>query len=165
MDRFSRDNGSSRRRNGHSSGAGPSAMMVLILFTLLLLRHTCSAADGFSSFSFGGMPNGFNTRVDNEGYYKILEVGKTVDAGSITKAYRKLAKKKHPDKGGDPEEFKALAEAYEVLSDPEKRRLYDQVGKEGLQAGGGGAGMGSEEHTRQQADLFRSFFGRFSQPQ
>lgn len=45
---------------------------------------------------------------------QILEVGKTVDAGSITKAYRKLAKKKHPDKGGDPEEFKALAEAYEV---------------------------------------------------
>lgn len=37
-----------------------------------------------------------------------------MDAGSITKAYRKLAKKKHPDKGGDPEEFKALAEAYEV---------------------------------------------------
>lgn len=45
---------------------------------------------------------------------QILEVGKTVDAGSITKAYRKLARKKHPDKGGDPEEFKALSEAYEV---------------------------------------------------
>ncbi|CAM9264821.1 unnamed protein product [Ectocarpus sp. 4 AP-2014] len=162
MDRFSRYHGSSRRRNGHSSGAGRSAMMVVMLFTLLLLRHTCSAADGFSSFSFGGMPSGFNGRVDNEGYYKILEVGKTVDAGSITKAYRKLAKKKHPDKGGDPEEFKALAEAYEVLSDPEKRRLYDQVGKEGLQAGGGAAGM---DQSRQQADLFRSFFGRFSQPQ
>lgn len=46
-------------------------MMVVMLFTLLLLRHTCSAADGFSSFSFGGMPSGFNTRVDNEGYYKV----------------------------------------------------------------------------------------------
>eukprot|EP00752_Nemacystus_decipiens_P012564 g11127.t1 len=119
----------------------------------------------FNGFSAGGMGGfgGGGAAVDNEGYYKILEVGKTVDAGSITKAYRKLAKKKHPDKGGDPEEFKALSEAYEVLSDPEKRRLYDQVGKEGLQAGGGGgAGM---DQSRQQADLFRSFFGRFSQPQ
>ena len=41
-------------------------------------------------------------------------MARTADAGAITKAYRKLAKKKHPDKGGDPEEFKALAEAYEV---------------------------------------------------
>lgn len=48
---------------------------------------------------------------------QILEVGKTVDAGSITKAYRKLARKKHPDKGGDPEEFKALSEAYEVRAE------------------------------------------------
>lgn len=45
---------------------------------------------------------------------QILEVKRTADTGAITKAYRKLARKKHPDKGGDPEEFKALAEAYEV---------------------------------------------------
>eukprot|EP00903_Cladosiphon_okamuranus_P018242 g16781.t1 len=118
----------------------------------------------FNGFGAGGMGGfgGGGAAVDNEGYYKILEVGKTADAASITKAYRKLARKKHPDKGGDPEEFKALSEAYEVLSDPEKRRLYDQIGREGLQAGGGGAGM---DQSRQQADLFRSFFGRFSQPQ
>lgn len=46
---------------------------------------------------------------------KILEVSKTADTSTITKAYRRLARKKHPDKGGDPEEFKALAEAYEVM--------------------------------------------------
>lgn len=45
---------------------------------------------------------------------QTLEVSKTANAAAITKAYRKLAKKKHPDKGGDPEEFKRLAEAYEV---------------------------------------------------
>lgn len=45
---------------------------------------------------------------------QILEVEKTASTAAITKAYRKLARQKHPDKGGDPEEFKALAEAYEV---------------------------------------------------
>lgn len=45
---------------------------------------------------------------------QVLEVSKTADTATITKAYRRLARKKHPDKGGDPEEFKALAEAYEV---------------------------------------------------
>ncbi|CAM9967594.1 unnamed protein product [Scytosiphon promiscuus] len=159
------------RKTGHndSSGGAMSPMSqgwrfkaLLSLISFLMMLAGASAAEGFSSFSFNGF-NGFNSPVDNEGYYKVLGVGKTVDAGSITKAYRKLAKKKHPDKGGDPEEFKALAEAYEVLSDPKKRRLYDQVGKEGLKAGGGGgAGM---DQSGQQADLFRSFFGRFSQPQ
>ncbi|CAM9599008.1 unnamed protein product [Ascophyllum nodosum] len=101
--------------------------------------------------------------VDNEGYYKVLEVGKKADAAAITKAYRKLAKKKHPDKGGDPEEFKMLAEAYEVLSDPEKRRLYDRLGREGVQ--GAAAAAGGMDQRQQADDLFRSFFGRFSQPQ
>ncbi|CAN0237293.1 unnamed protein product, partial [Pylaiella littoralis] len=186
------------RRQSFSTGAGSSgsrlrrplswvyaavtAAAAVAMF--LILGPTCSAVEGFSSFTFGSVPggeprfsfNGFNpggmggggggggAAVDNEGYYKILEVGKTVDASSITKAYRRLARRKHPDKGGDPEEFKALAEAYEVLSDPEKRRRYDQVGKAGLQAGGGGGGAGMDQ-SRQQADMFRSFFGRFSQPQ
>lgn len=54
----------------------------------------------------------------------------------IKKAFRKKALKEHPDKGGDPEKFKDLSLAYEALSDPEKRKLYDKYGEEGLRDGG-----------------------------
>lgn len=58
----------------------------------------------------------------------------------MKKSFRKIAIKEHPDKGGDPEKFKDITVAYEVLSDPEKRKLYDKYGEEGLQNGGGGGG-------------------------
>jgi hypothetical protein len=61
-------------------------------------------------------------------YYERLGVPKDADAGAIKKAYRNLALKHHPDKGGDPEVFKQYAEAYAVLSDKEKRRVYDATG-------------------------------------
>ena len=89
--------------------------------------------------------------VDNDGFYKELGIEKSASESEIKKAYRKLAVKHHPDKGGDVEKFKAISAAYEVLSDPEKKKLYDQYGKEGLEEGGGGGG-GAE-------DLFSSFFG------
>ena len=53
--------------------------------------------------------------------------------------------KNHPDKGGDPEKFKEVTAAYEVLSDPEKRQIYDTYGEDGLKDGGGGGG-GAEAH-------------------
>src|SRR3954469_21218196 len=69
-------------------------------------------------------------------YYEILEVVKTASAEDIKKAYRKAALKHHPDKNpGNAEaevRFKECAEAYEVLSDPQKRQRYDQFGHEGL---------------------------------
>ncbi|KAK8552709.1 hypothetical protein V6N12_041288 [Hibiscus sabdariffa] len=70
------------------------------------------------------------------------------------KAYRKAAIKNHPDKGGDPEKFKELAQAYEVLSDPEKREIYDQYGEDALKEGMGGGGGGHDPF-----DIFQSFFG------
>lgn len=61
-------------------------------------------------------------------YYKTLGVSKNATADEIKKAFRKLARKNHPDAGGDEEKFKELNEAYEVLSDDKKRQLYDQYG-------------------------------------
>ena len=61
-------------------------------------------------------------------YYKILGVPRNAKADEIKKAYRKLARKHHPDAGGDEAKFKEINEAYEVLSDEKKRKIYDQYG-------------------------------------
>lgn len=64
-------------------------------------------------------------------YYSVLGVARNASQDEIKKAFRQLAKKYHPDKGGDAEKFKEIAEAYEVLSDPEKRAQYDHFGHVG----------------------------------
>jgi DnaJ family protein A protein 2 len=110
---------------------------------------------------FGGFP-GFggsedddagsaSTDTDNSLFYETLGVPKTATPDEIKKAYRKLAVKHHPDKGGDPEKFKDINAAYEVLSNPEKRELYDKYGVDGLREGG--AGGDPFEH------LFGGLFG------
>ncbi|CAA2956983.1 dnaJ homolog [Olea europaea subsp. europaea] len=99
---------------------------------------------------FGRAPK----KSDNTKYYEILGVSKTASQDDLKKAYKKAAIKNHPDKGGDPEKFKELAHAYEVLSDPEKREIYDQYGEDALKEGmGGGGGM------HDPFDIFSSFFG------
>lgn len=73
-------------------------------------------------------------------YYKVLGVSKSATDDELKKAYRKLALKFHPDKNKAPEaeeKFKSIGEAYDVLSDPKKRQIYDQYGEEGLKAGAG----------------------------
>jgi molecular chaperone DnaJ len=90
-------------------------------------------------------------------YYKVLDVPRTATEADIKKAYRRLAMKYHPDRNPNDQEaeekFKEAKEAYEVLSDENKRAIYDQYGHEGLNArGGGGGGFGS-------ADAFSDIFG------
>lgn len=78
-------------------------------------------------------------------YYKILGLSKTASEDELKKAYRKLALKYHPDKNkeaGAEEKFKEVAEAYEILSDPKKKEIYDKYGEEGLKAGAGAGGGG-----------------------
>ncbi len=75
--------------------------------------------------------------------YSVLGVGKDVGEGELKKAYHRLALQHHPDKGGDPEKFKAIQEAHAVLSDPDKRRMYDMTGQVpgAVDAEQGGGGM------------------------
>ena len=78
-------------------------------------------------------------------YYEVLGVPKDADEAALKKAYRVLAKKYHPDANpGDKEaeaKFKEASEAYSVLSDPEKRKKYDQFGHAAFEGGAGGAGL------------------------
>jgi molecular chaperone DnaJ len=73
-------------------------------------------------------------------YYEVLGVGREADEAEIKKAFRKLARQLHPDANPDDpeaaERFKELAEAYEVLTDAERRQLYDAYGHDGLRSGG-----------------------------
>lgn len=98
-------------------------------------------------------------------YYEVLGVGKDADDGAIKKAYRVLAKKYHPDMNpGDAEaekKFKEASEAYAVLSDPEKRRQYDQFGHAAFEGGAGGAGGfgGFDFNSADFSDIFGDIFG------
>lgn len=110
-------------------------------------------------------------------YYKVLEISRSASENEIKKAYRKLALKWHPDKNPDNldeanRRFRELSEAYEVLSDEKKRRIYDQYGKEGLMGDRGHSSTRHHGHEddfdlmggfpfvfRSPEEVFREFFG------
>lgn len=103
-------------------------------------------------------------------YYEVLGVSKNADAAEIKKAYRKLALQYHPDRNPGnkeaEEKFKEAAEAYDVLSNEEKRRRYDQFGHAGMGGSGGfgGGGMSMDDIFAHFGDIFGSFggFGGFA---
>ena len=105
--------------------------------------------------------------VEKRDYYEVLGVDRGADDATLKKAYRKLAKKYHPDMNpGDKEaeaKFKEATEAYGVLSDPDKRRQYDQFGHAAFENGGGGAGAGGfggfDFGGGDMGDIFGDIFG------
>jgi len=87
---------------------------------------------------FGGFPFGKpkpKKDVDTTKYYKILGVEKNATQDDLRRAYRKLVKTKHPDKGGNQKEFQEIQVAYDTLSDENKRKVYDEYGEEGIKEG------------------------------
>ena len=93
-------------------------------------------------------------------FYNILGLQRNANESEIKKAYRKLAMKWHPDKNQENKDyaekkFKAVSEAYEILSDPKKKEIYDQYGEDGLRQDGGGGGGGFS--SRDAEDIFSQF--------
>jgi molecular chaperone DnaJ len=113
--------------------------------------------------------------MNKKDYYEVLGVAKDASADQVKKAYRKLAQQYHPDKGGGPEaekKFKEINEAYQILSDPEKRKAYDQFGHSDPSGGGfnwqqyqnmGGQGFNGFDFDfgdlGGMGDIFETFFG------
>lgn len=110
-------------------------------------------------------------------YYHLLKVPKNVSEEDLKKSYKRLAMKWHPDKNSENKKeaeakFKTISEAYDVLSDPQKRQIYDLYGEEGLKsgqfstasptgAGGAASGRGFKFSPRNADDIFAEFFGGF----
>lgn len=108
---------------------------------------------------------GSNMAEQKRDYYEVLGIEKSADDATIKKAYRALAKKYHPDMNpGDAEaekKFKEASEAYAILSDPEKRRQYDQFGHAAFEGGAGGGFGGFDFSSADFSDIFGDIFGDF----
>lgn len=102
-------------------------------------------------------------RMSKRDYYEVLGVSPGVGPAELKRAYRKLAMKHHPDRNQDDpeaaERFKEVSEAYQVLSDPQKRELYDRFGHEGLSGGGGAGFQDVGDIFSHFQDIFGDFFG------
>lgn len=136
--------------------------MIMLTLTYVISVSWGAASANPEFFSAFGGEGGSGRRGDEDdaAYYKALGSGinrhSTVE--DIKKAYRRKAMQLHPDKGGDAESFKHLGTAYEVLSDPQKKELYDRYGSAGLSADGGMKGHSPQDMAR---EFFRGFGGGF----
>ena len=149
-------------RVGRMGGLGCAHLLVLLLLFLVGRDAGASPSSFFGAGGGGGAFQPRSSQRDNS-LYELLGVDRSASTAEITKAYRMMAMKHHPDKGGDEEQFKSLNEAYEVLSDETTRANYDRFGTAGA-AGGQQAGAAADFAR----DLFRGFggggFGGFSMP-
>lgn len=116
------------------------------MFGGIPFEHFANGGSGRSSFG----SRSSSEPVDTTKLYETLEVSKDADQKEIKKAFRRLSRTHHPDKGGDEHKFKEINAAYEILSDPDKRAAYDKYGLEGVNDEGGISGG---------EDLFSMFFG------
>mmetsp|Transcript_11923 Transcript_11923/g.16508 ORF Transcript_11923/g.16508 Transcript_11923/m.16508 type:complete len:481 (-) Transcript_11923:285-1727(-) len=111
----------------------------------------------FGGMPFGGMP-GMGGDMDEEDadtqkMYDVLGVSKDASKSEIRKAYFKLARVHHPDRGGDEEKFKEIQKAHEILGDEEKRKIYDRMGLKGVERAGSGAGRMSRRNAPRPANI------------
>jgi hypothetical protein len=143
-----------------SSPGGPGVSGVSACFSIFEKFLSVSVSVCFSRSAIdgkhrGNMFHGMGRQKKKAGtdnrFYELLQVERSASDADIKKAYRKLAVKLHPDKGGDEAKFKEVTMAYEVLSNKEKRQIYDEYGEEGLKDGGMGGGSAE--------DIFSAFFG------
>eukprot|EP00428_Durinskia_dybowskii_P015666 CAMPEP_0170223708 /NCGR_PEP_ID=MMETSP0116_2-20130129/11554_1 /TAXON_ID=400756 /ORGANISM="Durinskia baltica, Strain CSIRO CS-38" /LENGTH=449 /DNA_ID=CAMNT_0010474411 /DNA_START=44 /DNA_END=1394 /DNA_ORIENTATION=+ len=121
-------------------------------------RRHFARGQSFGGFGYGqAAGHGAPPRVDNEKLYSTLGVDRHASDEAIKKAYKKQAMKHHPDRGGDEATFKEISRAYEILSNPEQRQLYDAYGEQGLnmEQGAGVAGAG----VHNPYDIFSQIFG------
>jgi len=118
------------------------------------LGHFCLVLLGHRGFR----PNKVYTAFNSMSYYETLGVERGASADQIKKAYRNLARVNHPDKGGDAEKFKAIGQAYEVLSDPDRRARYDQFGTDVPEQQQGPQGPDI-------SNIFQQMFGGMGGPQ
>ena len=99
--------------------------------------------DDFGGFSGHNHRTKESKQVDTEKLYEVLGIEKTCTQEEVRKAYKKMAYKHHPDRGGDQGVFQEVQHAYEILSDEKKRKVYDTYGEEGLKEGRGDENEGS----------------------
>ena len=130
------------------------------------LRHLCTALGGSAPRRALTPPRGHGAAGANpeaDDLYDVLGLDRAASADDIRKAYRRAAVKHHPDKGGDPDAFQKIGRAHEVLSDEEKKQVYDQLGLQGLeqheQGGAAGGGGGFPGGMDDPFSMFEGLFG------
>jgi len=150
----------------HSTAAARSSRSALRAAVTVGHHRSFASQQGFEGFfggggfPGGGFPGGGQQAPpggNSERFYKLLGIDKGASDGDIKKAYKKLAMKHHPDRGGDEATFKDISKAYDILSTPEKRAIYDQHGEaalDNMEQGGGPQAGGPDPF-----DLFSQIFG------